>query len=532
MNQAITAVKNGELKVSAAANHYQIPRKTLCRYLQKNTVEKRMGRLPELGLQHEKQLVEHLKNLCDHGFPLSPREVRTLAYKFCIDNKIACRFNEKKGMTGNDWLQGFLRRNKTLSKRVAEGLSSSRATGMNKTDVNKYFTILQDIFEKNNFMLKPERIYNADESGFQLNNKPGIVISEKGRKDDVSITSKEKGETVSVLVCCSATGHFIPPLVLMKGKRYRAEYSYGLPPGSQVKMTDSGYISTEGFSSFLNMFQSHTSSSKENPSLLVVDGHSTHIKDPDLLSFANDNGIIMICLPPHTTHWLQPLDRSIFKPMKCYYYEAVNVWVRNNPGQSLGKCEFGKLFNTAWGKSATPSNAANGFRACGLYPLDPDAVPNHAYLKQHPDQVDSSMISQTTDDNLMAQNDPGPSGQNTKDFGKLSPMPEMIQSTRCRRKTVSAEVTSTSYIENLRENENLKRKQSISKRNAFPKETLKKQMQEKKNTNTDSLCTVCNKFYSEDHLGEKWLQCIVIHGIMKSVLKHTIHVFCVQIAYK
>lgn len=61
MNQAITAVKNGELKVSAAANHYQIPRKTLCRYLQKNTVEKRMGRLPELGLQHEKQLVEHLK---------------------------------------------------------------------------------------------------------------------------------------------------------------------------------------------------------------------------------------------------------------------------------------------------------------------------------------------------------------------------------------------------------------------------------------------------------------------------------------
>lgn len=215
------------------------------------------------------------------------------------------------------------------------------------------------------------------------------------------------------------------------------------------------------------MFQSHTSSSKENPSLLVVDGHSTHIKDPDLLSFANDNGIIMICLPPHTTHWLQPLDRSIFKPMKCYYYEAVNVWVRNNPGQSLGKCEFGKLFNTAWGKSATPSNAANGFRAYCLYPLDPDAVPNHAYLKQHPDQVDSSMISQTTDDNLMAQNVPGPSGQNTKDFGKLSPMPEMIQSTRCRRKTVSAEVTSTSYIENLRENENLKRKQYFQKE-CFP----------------------------------------------------------------
>ena len=47
------------------------------------------------------------------------------------------------------------------------------------------------------------------------------------------------------------------------------------------------------------------------PVLLLLDGHSTHYT-PEAVCKAHDEGVIMLCLPPHTTHTPQPLDVSFF----------------------------------------------------------------------------------------------------------------------------------------------------------------------------------------------------------------------------
>ena len=44
----------------------------------------------------------------------------------------------------------------------------------------------------------------------------------------------------------------------------------------------------------------------------IIAGYSTHYK-PDTIKL---NGVIMMCLPPHTTHESQPLVASVFKPLK------------------------------------------------------------------------------------------------------------------------------------------------------------------------------------------------------------------------
>ena len=41
--------------------------------------------------------------------------------------------------------------------------------------------------------------------------------------------------------------------------------------------------------------------------LLLLDGHTSHY-NPGVLKMAAEEGIIVFCLPPHTTHLLQPLD--------------------------------------------------------------------------------------------------------------------------------------------------------------------------------------------------------------------------------
>lgn len=43
--------------------------------------------------------------------------------------------------------------------------------------------------------------------------------------------------------------------------------------------------------------------------LLILDGHASHVNSVEMLEFANSNDITILCLPSHTTHSLQTLDR-------------------------------------------------------------------------------------------------------------------------------------------------------------------------------------------------------------------------------
>ena len=53
---------------------------------------------------------------------------------------------------------------------------------------------------------------------------------------------------------------------------------------------------------------------KTGPVLLFVDGHNSHLA-LDLLGLARANNTTY-CLPPNTTHILQPLDVGVFGPLK------------------------------------------------------------------------------------------------------------------------------------------------------------------------------------------------------------------------
>ena len=51
------------------------------------------------------------------------------------------------------------------------------------------------------------------------------------------------------------------------------------------------------------------------PVLLLVDGHYSHVSLP-LIRTAKEKGVHLYCLPPHTTHILQPLDVGVYGPVK------------------------------------------------------------------------------------------------------------------------------------------------------------------------------------------------------------------------
>jgi hypothetical protein len=182
----------------------------------------------------------------------------------------------------------------------------------------------------------PARVHNADESGLQLNNRPQKIVSMKGKKNVMSVTAKEKGEIGTVVACVSATGVFMTPYVIFKGKNLGQEFRDGMPPGAAVSMSKLRYITVEIFHDFIKYFVSlKPQGNKQN--ILLLDGHSTQESDPDTLQYILDNNVIMKSILLHTSHYIQPLDRSFFRSLKVYCYSARNNWIKKNPVRGITK---------------------------------------------------------------------------------------------------------------------------------------------------------------------------------------------------
>ena len=58
--------------------------------------------------------------------------------------------------------------------------------------------------------------------------------------------------------------------------------------------------------------------------LLVFDGHISHVNKA-FLHRCLDYQVLPVCLPPHATHFLQPLDVSVFGPLKHAYSDLLQV---------------------------------------------------------------------------------------------------------------------------------------------------------------------------------------------------------------
>jgi hypothetical protein len=99
-----------------------------------------------------------------------------------------------------------------------------------------------------------------------------------------------------------------------------------------------------------------------------------------LLEAAILHNIMIIALPPHTSHHLQPLDKSVFGPFNKAYDRVCSEFMADHPDHQVNKATWPRLFKSAWSKSVTADNIKSGFCATGIWPMDANALPDCVYL--------------------------------------------------------------------------------------------------------------------------------------------------------
>lgn len=188
----------------------------------------------------------YVKDMESRLFGLTTRDVRCLAFQLAERNKLDHYFNKDTGMAGKDWLRGFLRRHPSLSIRSPQRTSAARAKAFNPDNVDNFFRLLENLMDSHHF--SAHRVFNVDETGITtVPSKPSKIIAQKGKKQVDSLTSAERGTLITAVICMSAAGTYVPPMLIFPRARMHPALTVDAPPGTIFDCDKSGWIQSDLF---------------------------------------------------------------------------------------------------------------------------------------------------------------------------------------------------------------------------------------------------------------------------------------------
>ena len=288
------------------------------------------------------------------------------------------------GRPSESWVRRFCKR-RHLHLRVENRVESCRAKATTKANVAQHLSVLAHLVTTHN--ITAERISNWDETGSSLatlaaSRSKVLVDTEAGRSLSRGLSVGKDCDHITVGTAVTASGRAYSPIVVLPGQdsKYReleggsGQTPEDYPPaGAKVHYRDPAGVDGPIMLSWVNSYLEETGDLRRTGKTMVVfDGHASHLSLRVLLRLA-ENNVIAHALPAHTSHFRQPLDVSVFGPMKGSGKGLVSAYV-NNPANVSSKftvytaCE---LVTAAYNSAITPSNIKLGFVRTGVWPVNP-----------------------------------------------------------------------------------------------------------------------------------------------------------------
>ncbi|KAK5995541.1 MFS-type transporter clz9 [Cladobotryum mycophilum] len=373
---AIQAVLDGS-SLREACLKWGVPRTTLSDRIKGSATKAvAMEHLQRLSKEQEIHLREWVLGQASLGLPPTHKRLK----------EFATRIIEASGdqrPLGKRWLTGFLARNPEVKTIRGKQMDSVRINGATTKIIKDFFYLLELPLIKG---IPPENRYNMDETGIlEGQGTNGLVLGSSSVRQTIK---KQPGTRcwTTIIECISATGRALSPLVVFKGQTVQQQWfpdEMSFLANWQFAATSKGWTNNETAVAWLReVFIPQTRNRSSPRVLLVVDGHGSHTTD-DFMYECYRNNIYILFLPPHTSHVLQPLDISIFSPVKTAYRRAIEKYPDAFDSSPAGKMTF--LFNPA--KPLLSRLLLENQRGQTQVPETPKLVPLEAQENREPKTI-------------------------------------------------------------------------------------------------------------------------------------------------
>ena len=271
-------------------------------------------------------------------------------------------------LTANSrWAKQWLKRQPELHVRRQRSLNLNRALAHDSDSIIEWFDTFTSLIQTHG--IPPSDIWNFDETGFRIGvGKDQWVITFEPRRR-VYLPTPDNRTSLTVTECVNAAGHAIPLMIIIEGDALLERYFTDLPDNYLIAYSDSGYtndqLSYEWVKHFVQQSQKHIQGVYR---LLLFDGFNSHCTQ-EFLEVLEDHKVIAYRLPPHTSHFLQPLDVGCFQPYKHWHAQAVDYATRTGC-TAFNKVEFLAAIESIRAYTFKSRTIQKGWRDSGLYPLD------------------------------------------------------------------------------------------------------------------------------------------------------------------
>lgn len=322
------------LLTSDLAYEYEVVPRTLHRRLKGGRSHKEAGEDQQSLLRAERlTLISYVEYLFQLGTPATKVQVNQMA-SYLVQRRAAKREGVsmekiaegpyKNGLwVGQEWAKRFVKRTPELANKLARSLESKRAVQTTEAIASDFLKKLTRLMKK--YTIDPDNLWNFDETGYAvgggLSTRSRVIVP--AHLKVIFKVGADNREWVSVIEGISATGNYLKPYFIFKGKntlrRFAPVMNKLYPKGWNYGFSENGWTDSKHAVEWLERFEAQ-SRPKDTTQwrLLICDGHSSHTQGVFII-YCHRYKIIILYLPPHSSHYLQPLDVGVFSGAKKRY---------------------------------------------------------------------------------------------------------------------------------------------------------------------------------------------------------------------
>ena len=256
-----------------------------------------------------------------------------------------------------------------VSGRFASNIKRARAS-VDEEVVNEFFDHLERMYDEMGD-LPAGNVFNYDETN--LCDDPGKkwVMVRRGRRRVENVKEYSK-TSISIMFCGSAAGVMIPPMVVYRALNLYEGWVRGGPRGTVYSCTKNWWFDGATFQKWFTDCFLPAVRDLPGKKVLFGDNLASHF-NPEVVRLAKENDIFFVMLPANATNMFQPLDVTVYGPMKRAWHRVLDVW-RNETRRvgSFPKENFPGLLKQLCLeiKDNVSTNLTNGFAGCALFPCD------------------------------------------------------------------------------------------------------------------------------------------------------------------
>ncbi|XP_052738248.1 uncharacterized protein LOC128198204 [Bicyclus anynana] len=366
LNVAVDLVKSKKISSYEAEKQFGIPRRTILNKCNDHH-QKAVGHPTLLSAEEEILIADTVKVSAEFGSPLTLLDLRIVVYHHLENNGKSHIFHGK--MPGERWARNFLRRHK-MTQRITQNIKKSRAS-KSVAELNEYFKHLEVEIAN----VPPSNLLNYDETN--LSDDPGCnkAIFKKGIKHPERVVNSSKS-SVSIMFAGTADGKCLAPYVVYKAEHLWSRWCLDGPSGCRYNRTKSGWFDMVCFDDWFEQIILPWATGLDGPKVIIGDNLSSHIS-VSTVKLCREHNIRFVFLPRNATHLTQPLDLSLFGPMKKHWRTILLQYkLANQNAATINKCHFPQLLKQLIDKLqiSNENNLKSGFKAAGIFPFNASKV--------------------------------------------------------------------------------------------------------------------------------------------------------------